>query len=433
MALGISGSSFLGTLGKMKAFAQSAVTSSDYKALICVYLYGGNDSNNMLVPADNAEFQQYAETRGQLALPQSSLLPLSGGRFAVHPSMANAQSLYNAGQLAFLTNVGTLIQPLTKADIVGTTKLIPPDLMDHTGQETLMQNALNNLGSKAGWGGRIADLLSSASPNALMPLCTSTYGNNTFVEGLTTQGFLSPGSPSGALWCPINACAARDSAFRGLLAVSDSNGLVAADQSLITQMLNQNSTYAKVMSQAPPLKTVFGAGFQGQLKTVAQMISLRQTFQANRQIFYVGLGSFDTHGQQLAAHASLLQTLDSGLKTLTDALQELGVYDNVTTFTLSDFSRALQGNSAAGSDHAWGAHHIIVGGAVKGGRIYGTFPTLDPTGPDDNGDNIGRWIPTTSVSQMGSALASWFGVQSSDLNTLFPNLTNFPGNQLVFF
>ena len=429
---GLSGSGLLNSLGRMSAMAQTT-SSNDYKALVCIYLYGGNDANNMLIPIDSPEYRTYAETRAGLALQQSTILPLTGGRFGVHPSMPNVQAMFNSGQLAMLANVGTLLNPLTKAQYIANSAPIPPVLMSHSDQATVIQTGLSTNTDYSGWGGAMADALAASYRSPIVPMCTSTYGPAAFINGRQTQGFLSPGLSAGAFWCPLGgACGNRDNALKGLLNVAEGSALVSADQANLSQVMALNQSYGNIMAQATPLKTAFNSAFSVQFETVARMIQQRQNFEAQRQVFFVGLSSFDTHSNQLGDHASMLQTLDGGLQTFASALQELGVYDKVTTFTLSDFSRTLQGNAAGGTDHAWGSHHLIMGGAVKGGSVYGTFPTLDPTGSNDLGLNDGRWIPTTSVVQMGAALASWFGVQPAEMGTVFPQLANFPGQPLAF-
>ena len=429
---GLTSSGLLNSLGRMSAMAQTTATD-DYKALVCVYLYGGNDSNNMLIPIDGPEYRTYTETRGGLALQQSTILPLTGGRFGVHPAMPNVQAMFNSGQLAMLANVGTLLNPLTKAQFIAGTASIPPSLMSHSDQQTLIETGLSSSAESIGWGGAMADVLAASYQSPVVPMCTSMFGPTAFINGRQMQGFLSPGLSAGAFWCPIgSACANRDNALKGLLSVAEGNALVSADQANLSQVIALNQSYGSIMTQATPLKTPFQSAFDVQFETVARMIQQRQNFEAKRQVFYVGLSTFDTHADQLGDHATMLQALDGGLQTFASALQELGVYDKVTTFTLSDFSRTLQGNAAGGTDHAWGSHHLIMGGAVKGGSVYGTFPTLDPTGPDDLGENDGRWIPTTSVVQMGAALASWFGVQPAEMGAVFPQLANFPGQPLTF-
>ncbi len=420
--------------------AYSQTTSSDagdYKAMVCVFLHGGNDSNNVLIPLDSASINLYAKYRGELALNPSLIRPLAGGQYGVHPAMPNVQSLYNAGSLSFMANLGVLTEPLTKTALVTRSKAAPGDVGSHPGQTTLMQTALGDEGNYTGWGGGIAEALAD-SYKGVVPMCSSLYGAQSFINGKHTLGFLPPGG-NGQLFCSLgNACGNRVQATLGLLSCADANPLVAADQQITSRMLDLNERFGSIVSQAPSVKTPMpsdkGANDVAQaFRGVLASIQSRQSLQANRQVFYVGLGGFDTHGNQMDYHASLLQALDGGLAWFAAALQEIGLFNNVTTFTLSDFNRTFQANGTHGCDHAWGGHHLIMGGAVKGGQVVGKYPTLDIGGPDDAGDGSGRWIPTTSVTQLGATLASWFGVSDSALDTVFPFYQNFGRQPLPLF
>ncbi len=433
--LGMAGASQLGvvnSLSNMRAYAQASAMPNSYKALVCVFLFGGNDSNNLLVPLDSASVQLYNANRGTVGLPANSFLGLGNGAYGIHPSMPRTQSLFNNGQAAFLANVGTLVAPVTKQQYTTETAQLPQSLMSHPDQVTLAQTALGQSSINQGWGGSIADTF-TAGTGGVIPMCMSLSSTTPFINGPVTNGLLPP-TNSGSYLCETlgRYCGDRNEGMASLLALQDPNRLVAADQQILLAMQRAGATYAQIMANAPSLKTTFAQGLPSQLGQIASIIQMQQAFGANRQIFFVALSSFDTHGNQLATQASLLQQLDQGLSSFAQALQEIGMYDNVTTFTLSDFSRTLQGNSSGGTDHAWGGHQILMGGAVKGGAVYGKYQNLDPHGPDDIGLGDGRWIPTTSVSQMGATLATWFGLTQAELSTVFPLLSNFSTPTLNF-
>ncbi len=417
----------------LNALAQG---QADYKALVCVFLFGGNDANNTLIPNDSAGFQNYASLRGYLALPQNSLLPLTNApNFALNPNLPDIQTLFNSNAAALVTNVGTLVQPLTRAEYLGG-QTAPTNLFSHPDQQLEWQNAAQSGATPTGWAGRIADLMgASYNQGAQIPMITSVAGDTLFCNGAnSTAVSVSPGNLSGAACSEGSTeCAARLQAAQALLTFSSGISLVQADDSITTNAYS----YAKILTSAvksiSPLKTVFPANnsLASQLKQIAQIIQVRSALGVQRQIFFAGLGNFDTHANQLQLQNGLLTSISPALAAFYQATQELGVDSNVTTFTMSDFSRAFQPNTTGGSDHAWGSHHIVIGSAVKGGQMYGTFPTLALGGPDDSGSN-GRWVPTTATVQYAATLAQWFGVSVSQLATVFPNIASFPTNNLGF-
>jgi uncharacterized protein (DUF1501 family) len=419
--------------GALNALAQ---TSSDYRALVCVFLFGGNDSNNMLVPFDSAGYQNYANLRGPLALGRSALLPLSPTpNFALHPSLPELQALYNRNRLAFLTNVGTLVQPTTQAQYLGKQGTSPSNLFSHPDQQLEWQNQSANSATNTGWAGRIADRLNVRyNPGSQIPMICSLDGDTLFGNGATTAPVsVSPSGPVHAYCNDIGACPQRLQTAQQLATFSTGVSLIQADNEITSRAYNYNAVLTEATASAAGLQTSFPTNnlFAPQLQQVAKLIQIQSALGIKRQIFFVGGGNFDTHGGQMGIQASLLSQLSPALSAFYGATEEIGMASQVTTFTCSDFSRTLQPNSAGGSDHAWGGHHIIMGGAVKGGLLYGTFPTLALGGPDDS-DKNGRWIPTTSSAQYAATLAQWFGVSPADLSYVLPSLSNFSRTNLGF-
>ncbi len=414
----------------LAAYAQNR-NPSDYKALVCAFLGGGNDSNNLVIPMDQTQYSLYLAARGQLSIPQGQLLPILAGEYGLHPSMNASQTLFNAGQLAILPNLGTLVQPTTAAQFIAGTVSVPNNLFSHSDQQNCMQTALQSSGQNPGWGGLIADVLAGYSTPSF-PVAMSIAESSLFTNGASTIGYVVPVG-SGSSCNEGDACGARDAAERAILGIPSNVTLVTAAQNIKQSMYRYNSTFQSALAAAAPLKTVFSTTnpFAGSLSKVAATINARGQLGSPRQIFLVMLGGFDTHQSQLETHSALLAYLDDALSTFYNATVEMGVADQVTLFTLSDFSRTLQVNSAVGSDHAWGGHHLVLGGAVKGGHMYGRFPTLELGGPDDAG-SYGVWAPSTSVAQLAATLASWFGVASADLPSVVPLVRNFSNPLLGF-
>lgn len=433
-ALAAGGSAIgLRPFGAMNALAQ---TTTDYRALVCVFLFGGNDSNNMLVPFDTTGYGNYANLRGPLALSRSSLLPLSPTpNFALHPNMPEVQALYNSGKAALLTNVGTLIQPTTQAQFLANQGAQPSNLFSHSDQQLEWQNQAVSGSTRTGWAGRMADKLSvQYNTGAQIPMICSLDGDTIFCNGESTQPVAVGAAGAVPPYCADGQyCQPRLETAQQLATLSSGVSLVQADNDITTNAYRYNDILVNALSSVSALQTQFDTSnaFGAQLKQVAQMMQVRAALGVKRQIFFVGAGNFDTHGAQLQLQAKLLSQLSPALSAFYNATAELGLANQVTTFTCSDFSRAFQPNSAAGSDHAWGGHHIVMGGAVKGGTMYGKFPTLALGGPDDSDQN-GRWIPTTSSAQYAATLAQWFGVASADLSYVLPNLGNFSQSNLGF-
>jgi uncharacterized protein (DUF1501 family) len=422
--------------GNLSAFAQSTAPPSGYKALVCVFLFGGNDSNNVLVPFDTNDYQNYAQIRGPLALPQNQLVQLASlPQYGLHGSLPEVAQLVDSGVAALVANVGTLLAPTTRASVTAQQNL-PSNLFSHADQQLEWQNAAPNAATSTGWAGRMSDLLgSSFNPSGSIPMVTSVVGDTLFCDGQSTTPLsVLPGN-LGGVTCGEGPqeCAARAALAQSFLSFESGLSLVQADNIITQNAYAYASVLAEAVASVSPLATVFPANnpFATQLQQIAQLLQVRNSFSVNRQIFFAGVGSFDTHANQLAQHSLLLSQFSSAVSAFYQATTELGIAQDVTTFTMSDFSRTFQPNSNYGSDHAWGSHHIVLGGAVKGAQLYGTYPTLALGGQDDAGAN-GRWIPSTSSVQYAATLASWFGVSPAQLAAIFPGLGAFSSTNLGF-
>ena len=424
------------------ANAQSAV--NDYRALVCVFLFGGVDGNNVIVPLDSVGYGAYAKARppsSGINLAQSALLPIqpasTPSAFGLHPSLAELQSLFAQNRLAILANVGTLTRPLVKAQYASAN--LPLQLFSHSDQVAQWQSAVSNSISLTGWGGRIADKALASAGAGQFPMVASISGTSLFGVGKSTRPLAIPASGTFGLSGYTNSAVsnARSAALQQILGDDNSNAFVASAKDIAAQALSLSSEVNAIISNSnSSIKSLF-SGFPNnnsiaqQLYQVAKLIEARATTGVKRQIFFVSLGGFDTHNNELAVLQTLFSQLSPALKAFHDATLQLGVADQVTAFTLSDFNRTFQPASGQGTDHAWGNHQLIVGGAVRGSDIYGSLPTLALGGPDDT-DSRGRWIPTTSVDQYGATLARWFGVAEADLASVFPNLGRFASSNLGF-
>lgn len=441
----------VGATGMLSALAQlrmigalaADAAPSDYKALVCLFLYGGNDSNNLLVPVDNANYQLYSTDRTVLALPQDTLLPITpktyndGRSWGLHPSLAEVQGLFGQGQLALLANTGTLVQPVTLAQYNAGTVALPPQLFSHANQQVQWQSSVPDQPFTTGWGGRLADIVNALNTNPKVSMSVSVAGQNSFQVGNTVSQFAV--NPSGAVVLSGTSgstlATSRYAAQQTILSQQEQNLFEAAFGGITTSAITDSVLLNSVLSSAPKLATVFPTTSIGsQMNMIARMIGAAPQLGLTRQVFFASLGGFDLHSDQLNAHATLFMQLSQALSAFSAATTELGVQNQVTTFTASDFSRTFNTNGTndgtAGSDHGWGSHHLIMGGAVKGADIYGQVPLLELGGPEDTGR--GRWIPTTSVDEYAATLATWFGVSATNLPVVLPNIGRFAASNLGF-
>lgn len=457
-ACGLAGSAALAAsiekLSLIRALAHSAADASDYKALVCVFLEGGNDGANTIVPYDDYNAPGgYAAVRGAsgLAISKADLLQVSppsghGLKFGLHPSLVELQSLFNNQRLAVLCNTGTLVQPVTRA-LFQSGVGHPYQLFSHSDQVNQQQTVVSTEPGQTGWGGRISDAMTGANGAAPFPMAISTAGASLFTTGANTRHLvinpetrlnevlrvdLGTDVPSGNL-------AARRVAFERIR--NDGGGkLVNVAENIIDQAIIAGAAIPTDPA-LPPVQagqTDFPNTKLGtQLKQIAKLVSISAGLGVHRQIFFCQLGSFDHHTSQhnpTNGQDVLLLQLSKALKAFYDATVNLGVAEQVTTFTLSDFGRTFEpsgSGTGVGSDHAWGNHHLIMGNAVRGGDFYGVYPTLALGGPDD-ADQRGRWIPTTSTDQYAATLALWFGLAPADVPAVFPFIGRFATPNLNF-
>ncbi len=422
--------------GLNQILAAAGNVTSSYKAMVCIFLFGGNDGFNMVIPNESAAYATYANSRQNLAVPQADLLPVgpaSGGEFGFHPAMSEVRQLFESGRLAVQANVGTLIRPVTREMIQNNTAVLPPQLFSHNDQQALWSAASASDFSNRGWGGLVADQLSALN-NSLVPMNISIFGNNLFQVGETVSPYsMNPSGPEEMIGVRSHVAqeANRAAVFQRLRDAQSTHVLEMAHKNLTRNTQEVAQVLNTALEVAPELQTQFPAGnFLGsQLEMVAKMISISESLGFERQIFFVGMGGFDSHDRQNADQPILLGELSQALASFYEATEELGVAEQVTSFTLSDFGRTLTSNGD-GTDHGWGSHHMIMGGAVNGGDLYGVMPELAIGGPDDADD--GRMIPTTSVDQYSATIARWFGLSEAQLGAVFPNLNNFNRTDMGF-
>lgn len=425
----------LGTRQRETAYAQNA---AEYQALVCIFLFGGNDANNTLVPLDG-RYARYRTLRGELALADTALLPIAaadGTAFGLHPSLGEIQRLYNDGTAAFVVNVGTLVQPTSREQYRTNAVPLPTELFSHSDQQVQWQSAIPNTAESAsGWGGGIVDALGRAGVAfGSLPGAISVAGDSLFLTGWNSRPTaVIPGAPLGLAGSAGIAGTARAAAFQSLLHFDAGFYLVQAANDIAASGVDVAAVLNKAFAGAGSLGVTFpGTTLGAQLQQIAQIIQVRSQLHATRQIFFCSLGGFDTHSNQLATQAGLLQQLSQAIDAFYAATVTLGVERNVTAFTASDFNRTLQPNGTNGSDHAWGSHHVVIGAGVNGGNLYGTFPELALNTGDD-ATNRGVWIPTISTDRYGATLAGWFGVLQSDIDGIFANLGNFPAERNLGF
>ncbi len=431
----------LSAIGEVAA----ATSPTDYKALVCIFLYGGNDYGNTVVPYDPDGYREYQKIRQSLATARDALaataltsrapaLDGSAGRqMALAPQMGGLKALFDAGKMGVLLNVGTLVQPTTLAQYKAQSVPLPPKLFSHNDQQSVWQ-AANPEGATSGWGGRIGDQFLASNANASFS-CINASGNAVFIAGqqavqyqVSTAGAVAINGVTKTLF-GSQACS---DALRALVTAPRSHWMEKELNRVAARSLSAQSIVSGALASQPPLATQFDTSnsLGMQLRIVAQLIAARQSLGVARQVFFVSLGGFDLHDFLPDQHPGLLEDLSAAMASFYDATRELGVSDQVTSFTASDFGRTLSSNGD-GSDHGWGSHHFVMGGAVKGGRFWGKMPAVAVNGPDDVGQ--GRLLPSTSVDQLGATLASWMGVADSDLSRVVPQIGNYSQRDLGLF
>jgi len=426
----------LGSLRMTQLLAAAQAPANDYKALVCVFMFGGNDSHNLIVPRGD-EYADYAAARSFLAVPEADLLPIAsaGGRsWGLPNSLPELHNLYQSGDLALLANVGSLHAPYTRSDYFsGRPDIQPNQLFSHKEQQEQWQSSIAQAPATTGWGGRLADYVNQLNQNAAISMSISLGGANlfevgadVFQYGLTPQGSLGLEGFDDTTLSQL-----RRQTFGDLLGGPHGNVLERAYADTVQQGIDSHAALSAALDAVPAPTTVFPAGgLASQLSMVARLIAARNALGMKRQVFFCAAGGFDTHWKQNEVHPDLIAGVSSALGAFQTAMTELGTANEVTTFTASDFGRTLSINGR-GSDHGWGGHHMILGGAVDGGSLYGTMPTVEVDGPDDT--SRGRFIPSTSVDEYAATLARWFGVPDSDLEQVVPNLGRFARRDLGFF
>jgi uncharacterized protein (DUF1501 family) len=447
-------------LSTMTALAE-ALAPSDYRALVAVFLAGGNDANNMVVPVTGYAAYSAVRSAAGLAIPQAQLLsvtpPAMGGAvFGLHPELSELHGLWGQGKAAVVCNVGTLVEPLpTRADYLNAARKKPYQLFSHSDQQGIWQTARADTRVQTGWGGRLADALACANPGALLPMPISVAGINVFAQGVSTRPLAIPDSGTAlnnvfvlSGYASNAESIARRNAFDAIRGQDPDLPLVASAAGTVQQALDIGALFGTDPVLSPDRFAGLNTSISRQLKQVAKLVKLNRDSAGlglNRQVFFVQQGGYDTHQNQISEQAALFDGLSQALAAFQITMEDLGYGDRVTAFTLSDFGRTLQpagsGSGSVGTDHAWGSHQLVVGGAVKGGNFYGAagpngtiFPSLvlgNAAGSSDT-DTRGRFIPTVAVDQYGATLARWFGVSDANLPAVFPNLSRFAPEDLGF-
>ena len=434
------GSAAVATSGLM-SFGQTAkalsIPTGDYKALVCIFLLGGNDGFNMIVPTSNFDYDEYAASRQNMAIAKADLLPVSplsygNSSFGFHPQLAELQSLFNSGKLGVMANVGNLVEPITRQQYLERSKSLPDQLFSHNDQQDQWRYVDPQV-QKTGLGGRVMDL---AVPNNQDPLLTgiSIDGRTNWLSsqlnldlaigrnGFDQYSYVAPDK---------NWTQDRRAAFKALLDNNYQDPFIDEFKGLQSRTMELVERVGSQIDTVPDFTTLKPEGsLATKLEMVAKMIAIRAELGMERQVFYVGMGGYDTHDNHISRQQELFTELSQSMKYFYDVTAELGVEQSVTSFTSSEFGRTLTSNGD-GTDHAWGNHQLVMGGAVRGGDIYGQIPSLEIAGPDDANDD-GRIIPTTSVEQYMVSPLRWFGLTDNELNGVMPNLAAFDPNAVDF-
>ncbi len=441
--LGASAGMLMG-LGRFQ-WAQAA-TGPDYKALVCLFMLGGNDGHNTVVPLNGAQYYAYVAARSALALPQNQLLAISDpvqGAFGLHYAMPELQALYTQGKMAILANVGMLVQPTTYTQSLQSSYPLPLNLRSHADQVVQMQTGVPNAGGSTGWGGRTLDLMEftySYNSSTSFPVSISMNSPALFCAGSIVRNVsIQPGNyldqNALGIW-PATAGQARAAGQSQIASATNGNAMIDAADKVMADALALNPLLKQAAGAVAFQKPFPATPIGNQLADIARMISLNAQLSVGRQVFFCSLGGFDTHGGESYQQWSLLQQVSQALDAFYAATVQLGVANQVTAFTLSDFGRTLQ-PSGSGSDHGWGNHHLILGGAVNGGNIYGKFPLMTNyanfnSSNDDYADARGVMLPGVSLAQYGGTLAKWFGAADLELDGLLPTLTSFTTRDMGF-
>ena len=433
--LGLAGvaTPFVTSLGAIGEAA--AATATDYKALVCIFLYGGNDYANTLPPYDQASYAAYQAQRSNIALSRDDLAKtvlnptnsLGGRQYALAPAMASLLPVFNAGKMAAVLNVGTLVQPTTKAQYSAQSVPLPPKLFSHNDQQSYFQ-ASSPEGAKTGWGGRIGDLFMSGNGSATLT-CINASGNAVYLAGnQAVQYSIGTGGPIALInnATTLYGSSTAASTLKSLMTGQSATNMLANEHAKVSaRALSTYSQVSTALASAPAAnfpQFPTGNPLADQLKIVARMIAVAQDLGAKRQVFFVSLGGFDMHESLATAHPTQIGLVANAMKAFYDTTASLGVANQVTSFTASDFGRTLLSNTS-GADHGWGSMHFVMGGAVNGQKIYGTPPAIGNGTGDDVGQ--GRLLPSISVDQYASTLASWFGVSAGTMTTVLPNMGNY--------
>ncbi len=418
------------------AAAAPAMQANDFKALVCVFLFGGNDGDNTIIPYSQNDYNAYAAARTILALPRTDLLPITpmtsdGRAFALHPSLPELQSWFAQKKLAIVANVGPLLAPTTRTQYQQKSVPLPPQLFSHSDQQTHWQTAWPEEIPKTGWGGRLADVINALNTNPQIAMSISLNGTNMFQTSNQVFPQLISSDGTVKLWYYNEAADyAGTNLTKAFLQQTHSNVFEKAYQGTFKSAIENERRLSAALEKAPSTTTVFPDNrLAKQLAMIAKLISVRAELGLRRQVFFCSLDGFDTHGDQLTAHSTLLRQVSQSLDAFYKTTVELGVANNVTAFTATDFGRTYKSNGK-GSDHGWGGYQFVLGGAVKGGDVYGKIPVLQVNGPDDTSD--GRWIPTIATEEYAATLATWLGLNAGDLPTVFPNIGRFARPNLGF-
>lgn len=458
MALLAGGTALFSQQGKMKLIETALAASGayadiqDYKSLVCVFLHGGNDGFNMLVPMQTEAYSDYQNLRQTIAIEKNKLLPLNGIPYGLHPAMQGTRDLYNQGRVALISNVGNLVEPLSKQqyldyiDEIDTSVKVPQALFSHSDQINFWQTSkptrdILDLERPTGWGGRIADLLAETNTNGNIPLTIALQRQSLWHQAqetiqLTMDDNVGLGKFThlSNLSNPLEA--RRSEAWNSILEIQGAHALEQQASGNILQTRHRMTAVREALALSEgQIDTPYSANSQlsRQLRMVARMIYAREQLGIKRQIFFISTTGYDNHGSQIPRHQQLLTDLDSSLNSFNQTMDEfnnkgIATTDSITTFTSSEFGRTL-GSNGDGTDHGWGSHQLVMGGAVNGGTIHGELPIIAAGSPDDIGNAI---LPKYATDQYGATLAQWLGVSDPDLLAIFPNLVNFPVNDLGF-